>query len=87
MILDAIYYIIASVLRLITAPLRSLPDVWLPDWLYYGMANASSYVNALSYVLPVSTIKTIFVLYIGLEATYLTYKVIRWCYRKIPGVT
>lgn len=51
-----------------------------------SIASISSYIAPLAMILPLGTILAIIVFELAFEALYLTYKLIRWAYSKVPGI-
>jgi hypothetical protein len=84
-ILNALY----NAIYLILTPIRSLPDATLPGGFTSAIATVSSYVALLYSVLPITctALLSIFSLVIAYETALLSYKLIKWLYNKIPGVT
>lgn len=46
-----------------------------------------TYYNSLNSYLPIDTIVLIIAFDLAFEGVYFTYKLIRWGYRKVPGIT
>ncbi len=86
MITSGIFYALYAVIVLITLPIRALPDATLPADFSNAIANASSALSSLNVVIPVSSLAAIIALFIIIEGTIFTYKIIRWVYQKIPGI-
>jgi len=81
-ILTILYYAI----YLIAAPLLLFPDAALPANMAASMGTASSSLHILDIVIPVGTLLAIILLFITIEGSIFTYKMVRWVYQKIPGV-
>jgi len=46
-----------------------------------------TYYNSLNAYLPIDTLIAIIAFDLAFEGIYFTYKLIRWGYRKVPGIT
>jgi len=81
-ILSILYYSIVA----ITSPLRLLPDVSLSPEISNSIATAGAYMNSIDFIVPTTTIMTIFGLFLAVEFGILSFKGINWLIRKIPGI-
>ncbi len=86
MITTAFITIVYAFIFAITAPLRLLPDVSLPGEVNSAISTAGGYLGTLNQIFPVNTLLTIFGLFLAIEVFILTYKLIMWVIRKIPGI-
>ena len=86
MISSWILWLLYKFIYLITLPLALLPDVSLPADITNAIAQASSVLAIIDVAVPVSTIVTIIILMVSIEAGFFLYKTIRWLYSKIPGI-
>ena len=84
MITNAILFIIYLVILTVTAPLRLLNDVSLDSNFADSIITASSYVSVFNTLLPISTLLTIFGIFITFETLYFAYKTLMWVIKKIP---
>ena len=84
MITNAILFIIYLVILTVTAPLRLLNDVSLDSNFADSIITASSYVSVFNTLLPISTLLTIFGIFITFETLYVAYKTLMWVIKKIP---
>lgn len=87
MITTALIGLLYYVLLLITAPLRLLPNAVLPGFLEDGLAAVGGSLPILNDVFPVSSLIYVLGLVLALEGAIFSYKVIRWTYQKIPGIS
>jgi len=87
MITTTILYIVVMFLYGITAPLRLFSDVSLNT----GFGAAITYINGFlapaDKFLPISTLLTVFAAVVAIEVIVASYKIIKWVYKKIPGVS
>lgn len=86
-IINTILYALYGFLSIVASPLLLLPDVSLPSQFTTALSSASTYISALNTYLPISDILTLLFLVIAYELAYATYKLIKWGYNKIPGIT
>jgi len=84
MITSTILSLIFGIVWLITLPLRALSDVVLPANIANSLSTAGAYIQAVDIILPINTLSTILLLFISIEATIFSYKVIMWIIRRIP---
>lgn len=87
MIVYWILQIFIYLLGLITAPLLLLPVASLSVNLTGTLTTAGNYLALFDIFLPVGMLLTTFGIIISIEAGYFSYKVVKWIYNKIPGVT
>jgi hypothetical protein len=87
MITSAILGILFVFLLGVTAPFRLLSDVTLPADIAAAINTAGSGLFIINQVLPVTTILTIFGLFLTVEGFIFVYKLIMWVLRKIPGIS
>lgn len=81
MISNAILYIVFGALVLLTSPFRLLADVSLPSGMTSSLAQIGGYFNSVSSYLPISTILTVFGIFIAIEGYIFAYKMIKWVRR------
>ena len=79
--------ILTGILQVVISPLLLLPNVALDPRIATSLATAGHYTAILDMVIPVWTLFTIFVLYVVIEAAIFGYKIIKWIYSKIPGIS
>lgn len=72
---------------LITVPLVLLPVATLSVNLTGTLTQAGNYLALFDIFLPVGMLLTLFGIVITIEGGYFSYKVVKWIYNKIPGVT
>jgi hypothetical protein len=87
MIVDGILNIIYAFVYAITAVVSSFGDVSESNAITVSIINLKSYYNSLNLYLPLDTITAIVLFSLIFEGIYFTYKLIRWGYRKVPGIT
>lgn len=86
------YYVISILIGFIGAllsPIGSLPDVSLPISITGAFSQAGHLVGIIYNLLP-DTITAIFSALsaiVGIEIAIFTYKLIKWIYTKIPGIS
>lgn len=86
MITNAVLYILYGVIYTIILPLRLLPDVSLDSNFGVAVDTANSYISAFNNFLPITTLLTIFFIFVVFEISYFTYKGIMWIIKKIPFI-
>lgn len=86
MITAGILYIIFGFIYAVTSPLRLLSDVTLDANILSGISTAADYLKIADFVLPVSSLAAIIGLFMTIELSILTYRLIMWTIKKIPGV-
>lgn len=86
MITNALIYIVFFIVYGITAPLRFLDNVTLDNDFISSVTTASTYISAFNTLLPITTLLTIFGLFLAFETVYFTYKLIMWLIKKIPTI-
>ena len=86
MITNAIIFTIFLVVNGITAPLRLFDNVTLEGDFLASVTTASTYISAFDTIIPVTTLLTIFGLFLAFESIYFAYKLIMWLIKKIPTI-
>jgi len=71
----------------ILTPILLLPNASLPVDLNTSLVAAGSYLKALDYFFPISTLFTILALYIVIEGGIMLWKLINWGLKKIPTIS
>lgn len=84
MIISALLYIIYGFVYIVTSPLRLLPDATIPSDVMATITTANGYLSALNVIVPISTLLTILVTVLGIEAFIFSYKVIMWVLKRFP---
>jgi hypothetical protein len=87
MITDALIGILISFLNLIASTLTTQADVPAITGITSAIGFASGYYSAINVLVPMSTFFAIIAFDLVFEGVYFVYKLIRWGYRKVPGVT
>ena len=86
MITNAVIQIIFIIVYGITAPLRLFEDVTLDNDFITSVTTASTYISAFDNFIPVTTLVTIFGIFLAFETIYFAYKLIMWLIKKIPTI-
>jgi hypothetical protein len=87
-----IYYLVQifiGLAALILYPITLLPDASLPPDLVAAISTIGAALHTIWLIMPgtVITLLAILVLVVGIETKIFSYKVIKWIYNKIPGVS
>ena len=87
-----IYWIVIILLALIVrliSPLSLLPDAVLPDVINSSITNISGFIGRVWSFFPLTFAALLgaVVFIVIVENWVLVYKVIRWVYTKIPGIS
>lgn len=86
MITDFIIAVIYNVLSGIVFVFELLPSVSLPSDIQTNIAAVSPYYAGIETVFPVGTLIDILAVELVFIGGYFFYKLVRWAYRKIPGI-
>jgi hypothetical protein len=80
---------VAGVLLGATSPLRILPDAALPAVVNSAITNISGFLSLVWVFFPLTFTALVgaIVIIVVTENWIFIYKIIRWTYRKIPGVS
>lgn len=87
MIVDALLGLLYGFLSLILSFMTTQADVPTTNAITTAVSTAASYYAAMDVIFPVQTFFDIIKFELVFELIYLGYKLVRWAYRKIPGVT
>ena len=87
MIISLILQLILAALFAVISPILLLPDVSLSSSVPTAIATASGYLGLINQVVPLATLFIVFGTVLIIENTHFGYKLIRWIYQKIPGVS
>jgi len=87
MIVNLALTVLYFVLLVVTSPIRALSDATLPSGLSTALSDASSGLYTVGQVIPISTLLTVLAAMLAIEGTIFAYKIVRWAYRKIPGIS
>jgi len=74
------------VLLVITSPLRLLADATLPAGIASAVASANPYVAPLNVFAPIDVLIEVTSAVLVVETAVLSWKIINWVIRKIPGL-
>lgn len=81
-----ISFFLSILFLLVNGVVSLLPVGELPVAFGTSVASIWGYVNVFSYVIAVSTLIQVVVLYIGFDLVVLLWHVVNWIIRKIPGM-
>ena len=84
MITDVLLTILYYAVYAFTSPLRLLNDVTLTSDFQNAVDTAGGYLASVNFVIPVTTILSVFGLFLAIEGAIFFYKAIMWGIRKIP---
>ena len=84
MITNGIIYAFYGLIWIISAPLRLLDNVVMPDNFNTAMANAGGYLKSVNSFLPVDTLLNILAIFVSIEVSYFAYKLIMWIIKRFP---
>jgi len=87
MIIDAILNIFYQFARAISFVVASFGTVSDNNAITSSIVTFKTYYNSLNEYLPISTIVSIVAFVLAFESVYFIYKLIRWGYRKVPGIS
>ena len=82
-------YLCTGILNGLTTPLRLLPDASIPDSFTSWLAQTGGYISIATKLMPL-TIAALFVvvaLIVVVENADGIFKVVKWIYTKIPGIS
>ena len=87
MIIDAFISIVYLFVYAITSPFRLAPVVSLPVSWTDAVTTAGHYALSLNTILPITTLLTVFGVFLAYEVAYFGVKLINWVIRKIPTIS
>lgn len=87
MITNALLNILILFLNGIIALLSSRQDVLPNNDITNAVLTADGYYSAMNAYFPVDTILAIVTFWLLFEFLYFGYKLIKWAYSKVPGIT
>lgn len=87
MIVDALIGVLYGFISLVLNLLTTQADVANVNAITTAITTAAGYYAAMDIIFPVKTFFDIIKFELLFEGVYFGYKLIRWSYRKIPGVT
>lgn len=85
MISGYLLFLLYWILMLITLPLRVLPDATLPAEFTGTIATGASYIMFMEDLVPMQNILQYLGLIVLFEVGILSWKLINWVLRRIPG--
>lgn len=83
MITSGLLFVILSVVNFF---IGFLPLANPTDGIATALAPASGYVSSIGAVFPIGTLMAIVSFVLIFDGIWILYQVIRWAYRKIPGI-
>lgn len=86
MIISIILYLIYAFIWTVLLPIRALPDVSLPSGITNAISQASTYLSMIDVIIPIITLLAVLIAVIAVDAIIMTYKIVMWVIRKIPGI-
>lgn len=88
MITNALLYLLYLLIYAISSPLRLLPNVALPAAITSSISTANTYIAAIYAILPytIAALLIVLGLVISIEGFIISFKIINWLIRKIPGI-
>ena len=89
MILYSIYVIFIGLINVIVYPISTLPDISLSSGIGAGLAAAGSMLGIFYQIIPYTLIAlgSIMGALLVFELAIWSYKLIKWVYTKIPGIS
>jgi len=81
-VLNIIYYFVLGITQIFNA----LGDVPSDNNITEALTTIGNYIAPLLPYLPLTTILAIIIFEVTFETIYFTYKLIKWGYKKIPGI-
>ena len=87
MITDAIISLLLAFINTVAHYFTVQADVPISNALTDSITAAATYYSAMNIIFPFSTMFAIIAVELTFEGIYFIYKLIRWGYRKVPGVT
>ena len=89
MIVYQIVNLLLDFLRVLIFPITLLPDVTLDPQLAVNLTSAGAKFAMVYGIAPytMTALIAVFIIFLGIEAAILAYKIIKWIYSKIPGIT
>jgi hypothetical protein len=79
--------IVISLVDLLLAPIRLLPDATLNPNITTALTQVGGYLSVMDAIFPVSTLLQVLGAVLVVEAAIFTYKVIYWIIKKIPTIS
>jgi len=87
MITDALLGLLVGFLNAVFSFLTTQADVPVTNGITSAVTAAASYYSALNSFFPMDALFAIISFELAFESIYFIYKLIRWTYRKVPGIT
>ena len=82
-LLEFVYVFVAGIASLVSL----FGDVVPNPTIGVAFSTMTSYYAAINAYLPVDTLLAILAFDLIFEASYLSYKLLKWAYSKVPGIT
>lgn len=84
MIIDFILNFLYSIIDGLLSVIFNGADVVLPSGITSAISTAGGYLSAFDFIVPISSILTVFGLILTIEGAILIYKSIMWIIRRLP---
>ena len=81
-LLNLVYFFVLGIVSVIS----SLGEVSTNNAVTSSIITLKTYYTSLNSYIPIDTIVAIIAFDLAFEAVYLTYKLIRWAYQKVPTI-
>jgi hypothetical protein len=87
MITDVLVLFIYYFILLIVSVISLAGDVTISGSISAAIAAVKPYYMSLDMIFPMVTLLAIFAIQIVFEGAYIGYRLLKWAYTKIPGIT
>jgi len=87
MITQGLLFVLYAFLFVVTSPLRLAADVTSNSTIVSSIVTANGYLNSIPFAYTLASILGALAVLTAFEVAYYGYKIIRWVYQKIPGIT
>lgn len=87
MITDFLITVLYNFVLLIVNLISLAPDVTISSALSNSLDQISPYYTSLDLIFPMATLLAILAFELVFEGSHLVYKLIKWAYTKIPGIS
>lgn len=87
MITDTLLGLLLNFVNAITSYFTTQADVPMSNAIATSVTTAAGYYAAMNALFPFSTIFAIIAFELLFEGIFLVYKLIRWAYQKVPGIS
>ena len=87
MITNALLGLLTAFLNAVFSFFATQADVPISNGITTAVTTAAGYYSAMNSYFPLDTLFAIIAFEITFETIYFIYKLIRWSYRKVPGIS